>query len=359
MNTIDPRISALILSRATGRAAAKGKAHILRGISLSNPTLLIELVPELCPLFERSGQLREAASAIEKWQSEGIIPVSLQCPAYPRRLRNHPNAPLLLYLRGNRPLEALGSIDEIPTVAIVGSRSASPQGCELASQIAAGLRRYGVCIISGLALGIDAAAHGGALQSINSEECSTIAVLGNGLHQVYPASHHRLARRLIDAGGVLLSAYEPGTPPLPHHFLERNGIIAHLSRGVVVVQAAPRSGALSTARWALDAGAEVMAVPGSVGDTRHIGTHDLIRDGAHLVTSAEDIASILGLTHQKEPLTIPSAPSPLGKMFAKSGGTLPRHQILAPNGPLTEAELITLEIQGTLTSLPGDLIRIN
>jgi len=359
MNTIDPRVSALILSRATGRAAAKGRAHILRERTLSNPNLLIELVPELRPLLERSGQVKEAESAIKRWQSEGIIPVSLQCPTYPRRLLHHPNAPLLLYLRGNRPLEALGSLDEIPTVAVVGSRSASPQGCEIASQIATGLRSYGVCIISGLALGIDAAAHGGAIQSTNSDECPTIAVLGNGLHQVYPASHHRLAPRLIDSGGLLLSAYEPGTPPLPHHFLERNGIIAHLSRGVVVVQAAPRSGALSTARWALDAGAEVMAVPGSVGDTRHIGTHDLIRDGAHLVTSAADIAAVLGLTPcTTAPTSLPT-PSPLEKLFSEGGGTLPRDQLVAPRGPFSEADLISLEFQGSLTFLPGDIVRLN
>lgn len=358
MNTVDPRVVAYLLSRASGAAAARARALVRQGVLLSDYSTLGALVPEIAPLIERSGALREAASTIARWSAEGIIPLSITCPSYPRQLRNHPQAPLLVYARGAAALEVLSSLGATPTVAIVGSRSASPQGCELAAQLAAGLRRYGACIVSGLALGIDAAAHGGAL-SEDSSGCPTIAVLGNGLDRVYPASHHRLARRLLDAGGILLSTYEPGTPPLPHHFLERNGIIAHLSRGVVVVQAAPRSGALSTARWALDAGAEVMAVPGAVGDSRHVGTHDLIRDGAHLVTSAADIAAVLGLTPCTTALASLPIPSPLEKLFSKGGGTLPRDQLVAPRGPLSEADLIALEFQGSLTFLPGDIVRLN
>lgn len=358
MNTIDPRITALVLSRINGRHASVCRELVRRGLSLSDPLRIVAECPDLADVGRRDRLFSDAESSLKRWEEQGISVVSLHCSRYPRRLRFHPKAPLLLYLRGDGGA-AIDDGESTPTVALVGSRSASPRGCELATQFARELRAFGVCIISGLALGIDGAAHQGALQGTPRGDCPTIAVLGNGLHAVYPATHRGLARRILDQSGLLISSYEPGTPPLPAHFLERNGIIAYLSRAVIVVQAALRSGALSTARWTLEAGGEIMAVPGSVGDLRHAGTHQLIRDGAHLVTSTADIAAVLGLVAPppEEPST--AAPATLRALFEQHGPAIPRSVLVGDNGPLSLAELIALECDGIVSFLPGDLVRLN
>jgi DNA processing protein len=356
MNDCDPRLTALVVARITGPLGRACREEIRRGLPLTAPHLLAEQVPS-CAKYLDGRALIEAEITIRRWESEGIIPIAFSSSDYPHTLRNHPEAPLLFYGRGD-VLSALSASEKTLAIAIVGSRNASPRGCEMAKQFASELRDYGACIISGLALGIDGAAHAGALQIEGRGSCPTIAVLGNGLHVVYPASHRRLARRILDEGGVLVSAYEPGTPPLPHHFLERNGIIAYLSRAVIVVQAAIRSGALSTVRWALDAGAEVMAVPGAVGDDRHSGTHAMIKQGAHLVTSVDDIVTILGLTPR--PATTSRAPIPpaVAEAFKKGDGTVHRDALVGTEGPLTAADLIAFECQGLLTLLPGNLVQL-
>lgn len=358
MNSIDPRVTALVLSRMNSRHGSACRQLVRGGLALSDPLRIVAECPELADAVRRSRLFLEAESSLKRWEEQGIFSVSLQCPRYPRRLRFHPKAPLLMYLRGD-PAALPDDGERTPTVALVGSRHASPRGCELATQFARELRDYGVCIISGLALGIDGAAHQGALQGSLRGDCPTIAVLGNGLHSAYPATHRGLARRIVEQGGLLVSTYEPGTPPLPAHFLERNGIIAYLSRAVIVVQAALRSGALSTARWALEAGGEIMAVPGAVGDLRHAGTHQLIRDGAHLVTSAADIAAVLGIATATANGRTDSAPSTLRAIFEQHGAVLPLSLLLGDVGRLSLAELVAFEFEGIISFLPGDLVRLN
>lgn len=184
----------------------------------------------------------------------------------------------------------LGSL-AAPTVAIVGTRAPSDDGRRLAHQFAADLGAAGVCVISGLALGVDAAAHTGALAA----GAPTIGVLGGGHERFFPPRNAELARRIVAGGGAVLSPYPPDHPAYPWQFLARNGIVAALADGVVVVEAAARSGALNTASWAADRAIPVMAVPGDVGRPKVAGCLALIREGATLVRDAADVLSELGL----------------------------------------------------------------
>ncbi|MFN8936617.1 MAG: DNA-processing protein DprA [Pseudomonadota bacterium] len=204
--------------------------------------------------------------------------LTLGDPAYPARLLQTADPPLMLYVEGALP--ALSA----PALAIVGSRSATAQGLDNARAFAAALGRDGLVVVSGLALGIDAAAHEGALAA----PAGTVAVLGTGLEPVYPPRHAALARR-IAAHGALLSENPPGTPPLREHFPQRNRIIAGMTLGTLVVEAAVASGSLITARQAAEAGREVFAIPGSIHSPQARGCHALIKQGAKLVESAADI----------------------------------------------------------------------
>jgi DNA processing protein len=210
--------------------------------------------------------------------------IRLESPRFPALLVQIPNPPEELWIRGDL------SICDKPAVAVVGARAASRGGMAIASAIAGDLARAGVVVVSGLARGIDSAAHIAALDAGGT----TIAVLGTGIDVVYPAEHRELTER-IARGGLLITEFLPGAPPEVFHFPRRNRIISGLSRGVVVVEAAEKSGSLITARLAADQGREVMVVPGPVLGGRNRGAHALIRDGAKLVESAVDILQELGL----------------------------------------------------------------
>ncbi len=177
-----------------------------------------------------------------------------------------------------------------PRIAIVGSRRPSPYGEAVAERLAADLAAAGAVVVSGLALGIDAAAHEGAL---NGAGC-TLAVLGTGVDVIYPRANARLAERILESGGALVSRFPDGTPPRRPHFPLRNGVIAALSDVVVVVEAAQSSGALITAEAALALGKDVMAVPGSVFSPLSVGCHQLLRDGAGLAQNARDVLAAAG-----------------------------------------------------------------
>jgi DNA processing protein len=212
--------------------------------------------------------------------------VTLGDPAYPSTLLNGADPPLLLFAQGQ-----LACLSQ-PGIAVIGSRQASPQGRQHAHDWSRELGARGWTVVSGLAYGIDAAAHEGALASIPagtaSDHGTTIAVVATGLDQVYPRRHTALAER-IQAQGLLLSEYPPGSPPLPERFPERNRIIAGLSQGTLVVEAAMKSGSLITARLALESGREVWAIPGSIHAPQSQGCHALIRQGAALVTSVDEL----------------------------------------------------------------------
>ena len=208
----------------------------------------------------------------------GVFLLCLADPGYPALLRETPSPPPLLYGCGNPAALAL------PTIAVVGSRNASRGGVEHATRFAAALAGSGFAIASGLALGIDSAAHVGALKT-----GITLAVVGTGIDRVYPRQHLGLWRDIVAAGGAVVSEFPPGTPPLAGNFPRRNRIISGLSLGVLVVEAAPRSGSLITARQALEQGREVFAIPGSIHSPLARGCHKLIRDGAKLVETAEQM----------------------------------------------------------------------
>ena len=215
--------------------------------------------------------------------------LALDDPRYPAALLDLPDAPLLIYARGS--LAAL----QPAAVAIVGSRRASHEGLRNAQALAEALARRGIVVTSGLAEGIDAAAHQGALEGAPTGQASTIAVTGAGIDRIYPAHHLPLARRVLEQGGLVLSEQPLGSAPMRANFPRRNRMIAALSRGTLVVEAALRSGSLITARQAAELGREVMAVPGSIHNPLSHGCHHLIRDGATLIETVDDILQALGM----------------------------------------------------------------
>jgi DNA processing protein len=230
-----------------------------------------------------AGEMRTRAAA------SGIRAVAWNDERFPAALLAIPDAPPALWYRGE--LATLAA----PAVAIVGSRAASAVALETAVRLGADLAALGIAVVSGLARGVDSAAHRGALRAGR-----TVAVLGSGLHRVYPHEHEGLAHE-IAATGLVLSEYPPDTAPLAFHFPARNRLISGLSRAVVVIEASDKSGSLITAGCALEQGRDVMAVPGNVLSGRNRGGHALIRDGAKIVECADDIVSELGLTRRVGP----------------------------------------------------------
>lgn len=267
---------------------------------------------------------------------------------YPALLLQTPDPPLLLYVQGQ-----VGLLNR-RSLAIVGSRNASAQGVDNARSFGAHLSRQDWTIVSGLAFGIDGAAHEGGLQGAGS----TVAVVGTGLDRVYPARHRTLAHR-IATDGVLVSEFAPGTPPLPPNFPMRNRIIAGLARGTLVVEAALKSGSLITARQAAEYGREVFAVPGSIHAPLSRGCHALIRQGAKLVESADDILEEL----QGQPRLVPGdAPAPgvrddpVLRALGHDPATL--DTLCARTGWSAQelsARLLELELEDQVARLPGGL----
>jgi len=224
---------------------------------------------------------RDAAAA----RSRGINMVSWQSPAYPPLLREINDPPVLLFFRGVLPNP------EAPLAAVVGTRKPSPQAAAQAFDIAKGLARGGISVVSGLAFGIDAAAHRGNIEG----GAPTIAVLGSGVDEVYPSSNRQLARRILETGGALLSEYPPGASPRKWTFPARNRIIAGLSRGVLIVEAPRKSGALITARFTLDYNRDLWVASAGVAEEQNRarfdrrGTTKLAEDGAQIIQAASDI----------------------------------------------------------------------
>lgn len=228
--------------------------------------------------------LPAARRAIDAARKRGIQVVAWRTPAYAERLTEIHDPPPVLWVRGQT------AWTNAPAVAIVGSRSGSVHGLEVARRLARDLAAAGVVVVSGLARGVDSAAHRGALDAGGV----TVAVLGSGVDVIYPPEHRGLSEEICVKGAVV-SELPPGSPPLASHFPRRNRLISGLALGVIVVEASERSGSLITARLALEQGREVMAVPGNVLSARNRGAHALLKDGACLVESAEDVLSALGL----------------------------------------------------------------
>jgi DNA processing protein len=297
------------------------------------------------PLLDRAREVRAAAGAA------GIAPLAWNDPAYPARLLSIPDCPPLLWCRGRV------DILDMPAVAIVGARSASVAGVEIADRLAADLAARGITIVSGLARGVDGAAHRGAVR------CGrTVAVMASGADRVYPSEHEPLAREIVRSG-LVLSEYPPGTAPLPFRFPQRNRVISALADAVVVVEASERSGSLITAACALEQGREVMAVPGSVLGGRNRGGHALIRDGAKIVESADDIIGELrhlpGWSAVADGAVSVETPSAyghavLGHMAVGQGCPFDRLAAVSGlAGPALLAVLSALELSGRVRRLPG------
>jgi DNA processing protein len=265
--------------------------HRSPGMGAALLTNLLKNTSELASLFNNKGELllknkRSVGptdwAGVErdlKWLGDPnchlITPFDSE---YPALLRQISNAPAVLFVQGN--IRRLAN----PQIAIVGSRNSTVTGRDNAFKFAQHFSELGFTVTSGLALGIDAAAHQGALKG----QGGTIAVLGTGIDKIYPSSHVALAHEIIEKG-VLLSEYPIGVPPAPSNFPRRNRIISGLSLGTLVVEAALKSGSLITARYALDQGREVFAIPGSIHSPLAKGCHHLIRQGAKLVETAEDV----------------------------------------------------------------------
>jgi DNA processing protein len=269
---------------------------------------------EIPDVVAKAANLRSrAAAALEAAGRKGIKAVLRGSPGYPARLHSILDPPPVLWARGEAGPCA-------HAVAIVGSRFATPHGLENGCRLGQGLAGAGFDVVSGLARGVDAAAHRGALRGGGR----TIAVLGCGVDVIYPPEHAPLADEIV-ANGALLSEFAPGVPPRGWHFPRRNRIISGLSLGVVIVEAAQRSGSLITARCALEQGRSVMAVPGAVLSGRNRGAHALIRDGAGVVEEARDVIEQLQSDWRQEFLAMPTEPdgSAAGEHVAPDQGGTP------------------------------------
>ena len=273
--------------------------------------------------------------------------VTLADSDYPQALLNITDPPLLLYVKGRRDLL------NHPALAIVGSRSATPQGINNAEAFAKSLSEAGLCIISGMAHGIDAAAHRGALRG----QGSSIAVIGTGLDKIYPAANRDLAHALASQG-TLISEFPLGTPPLAANFPRRNRIISGMSVGCLVVEASLQSGSLITARLALEQGRDVFAIPGSIHAPQSKGCHALLKQGAKLVETAQDILEELGGLFTA-PINGSATQGADSALLEQLGFDPVDLDTLSARCGLTvsqlSAMLLTLELEGRVSALPGGL----
>lgn len=312
-----------------------------------------------------SDQLQGRINSTLHWAAQpGNHVLTLADDDYPKSLLTIADPPPVLYAKGKLSLMMR------PAIAIVGSRNATKQGIENAERFAQALSTAGLTVISGMALGIDGAAHQGALLQARSgrNSGSTVAVTGTGLDLVYPARHRDLAHRIADTG-CLLSEYPLGTPAIASNFPRRNRIISGLSLGVLVVEAAAQSGSLITARSALEQGREVFAIPGSIHSPLSKGCHLLIRQGAKLVESAQDILEELRWDSDRSSVFAPTLTpalaaqddAPCNALLTAAGYDPVSVDQLAERTNLSAAEvqacLLTLELDGMVELLPGGQYR--
>ena len=334
-----PAQALVTLLRHFGNPEGLLAAPRARTAALTSPALADRIAAPLDPqvVAATSRWLDDAAHHVVAWDDAD----------YPPALLALPDAPPALFVIGRRELLSHTGF------AIVGSRHGTAQGLTTAREFALALAKAGLTIVSGLALGIDAAAHEGALDT----EASTLAVVGTGLDRVYPARNRALALRIAERG-ALLSEYLPGTPPRKEHFPQRNRLISGLSCGVLVVEATLSSGSLITARLAGDQGREVFAIPGSIHSPFSKGCHRLIREGAKLVETAQDVLDELrGLTRTDAAVKPPPKHAAATPLLAAMGYDPVTVDVLvdrmrAPADAIA-AELVVLELEGRVSSLPG------
>ncbi|CAM5779004.1 DNA-processing protein DprA [Ottowia pentelensis] len=355
---------------------------------LLSPTQASALAQEPPELAARLKATQDWLDGAEDGLGRRVI--TLGDSAYPAGLLTIEDPPVLLYATGQLQLlefesnrlpapsdSAPTAIDPIvngwPTqaLAVVGSRNPTPQGAQNARQFARHLGAAGLTIVSGLALGVDGAAHEGALQAVDetapARRLATVAVIGTGIDRVYPRQHRALAHR-IARQGLILSEYPLGTPPLPANFPKRNRLIAGLAQGTLVIEAALQSGSLITARLAAEQGKEVFAIPGSIHSPQSRGAHALLRQGAKLVETAQDVLEELrwpaAAVPADAPGTAPDVPAPNGDtaalLAALGADPVGFDALQARTGLPTavlQARLLELELEGQLSRLPGGLFQ--
>lgn len=266
---------------------------------------------------------------------------------YPTLLQSIPQPPQALYYKGAPPQEVLGTK---LAVAIVGSRKISPYGKLVTSKLAQELSRHKVVIVSGLAFGVDAQAH----QAAVAEGKAVVAVLACGLDAIYPASHYQLAQKIIECGGSIVSEYPDGVPPLKANFIARNRIISGLSHGVLITEAAERSGSLHTANFALEQGREVFAIPGNITSPTSLGTNNLIKTGATPVTNTQDILDVFGVRRNEVASILPANQMEAALLDLLDTGILSTNELLSGSelSPDTFNQTLTmLEITGKIKAL--------
>src|SRR3569833_3041459 len=360
----DDRAAWLALIRLPGVGATGGRALLQH---FDNPRRLLDAGENE---WHQASLPATACSYLShrRWQAE-IEPdlawlrhvhhhlITLDDPAYPSLLREIADPPVALFVQGDPALLAL------PQLAIVGSRNPSPGGVCFAADFAALLSGTGLCITSGMAVGIDAAAHYGALRAGGR----TCAVAGTGLDRVYPARHRELAHAIAESG-ALISEFPTGTPPRPDHFPRRNRIISGLALGTLVVEANLQSGSLITARLAAEQGREVFAIPGSILSPLARGCHGLLRQGAKLVETGQDVLEELpSFVPAERPIPLLSTSSTRSEnssaeltTLLKTLGFEPNRNngVIARSGLTAEqvsSMLVVLELQGRVVSAPGGL----
>jgi DNA processing protein len=354
---IDARVEAWaslqLLSGVSARVLAGllktlGGPEEVRGASRAN---LAKLVPaELASAIERGPDPALLEQTLSWVAEPGHALIAWDDADYPRALLTISDPPPAFYYGGRRELL------NRPSIAIVGSRNATPQGMDNAEAFAAALSGAGFTIVSGLALGIDTAAHRGGL----SAGGRSIAVIGTGPDRIYPSANRALGHRLAAEGG-LLSEFPLGTPPLPTNFPRRNRLLSGLSRGVLVVEATLASGSLITARFAAEQGREVFAIPGSIHSPFSKGSHRLIKEGAKLVETARDVIEELGAPAPTEgaqmELPAPDMQADAGRVLKALGHDPAGVDALTARTGLAagavSVALVELELSGRITALPG------
>jgi DNA processing protein len=325
--------SDLIAAIASSLLPPRVKSQVSQAIQMSRCVETVREVLHSCV----NGNQQEAQVILETARQQGIKVISLFSRAYPELLRQSSSPPFVLYLRTERT----GNFFDEAALAVVGTRAASVRECEDARLLAEALAERGVHVVSGLALGIDGAAHRGVLGSVRPS--ATVAVVAHGLTLVYPPSHTRLAESVVAQGGVVVSEYPPGVEARKHHFLERNRIIAGLVRGVVVFKAGERSGSLVTARHAADYGRDVFVYAPQPDDPGHAGGRRLAEDGAQVIRSVGELFEAYGLA---------SADDSGGLAQEYSAEEFERvHRV-------SQAEQLRMELTNRLIRLPGGRIRV-
>jgi len=343
--------SMLPASRSRVAAAFKELAHE----SVSGLPFL-ELLWSACtrdrPLGAAAEVLEAASRAFDEAAPLGIVPLPLFDGRYPALLAATPDPPPVLWFSGH--LDVLTR----RTVAVVGSRAATPYALQVGTRLAGELAERGVIVVSGLARGVDSAAHRGCLDAGGA----TVAVQGCGLDRVYPPEHTDLASR-IAKNGLLCSELAPGAAPLPEYFPLRNRIISGISLATVVVEASERSGSLITARCALEQGRDVMAVPGSVLSGRNRGSHALLKDGARVVETADDVLEGLGWAGMANPgdgaNSLPEDPLLAQMAVGEPYGLEELAALAAAPGTELLPRLTELEIAGLIAVSSGRFVRLS